>query len=909
MSAAGTPDFQSLVLSCNKDGMDSLRKGQHKAAFEQFKYAESILIANQAEGDTTNLLAVTCNNLGCYYKKVGKLHGALSYLRRALKMEVELNTHEVTLAGTHLNICAILSKLEKHDKAVEHALSALDLVNSLVNKTSPENLSQDDYSVLAIAFHNVAVERDHLKEYEKAAAAFQQGYQVAKRCLGEDHSLSITLGKNCDAVLQKSHKLSKGYTDVSPSTKTYFKEPLSNLDSRPILPSLTASQKLADTPPITSMSSSVQKDATAWMEEETQAWQQFAQSAFSMSSSGKVPLQPIQKTQSSKEQAVAPPSPKVSAHEQDLGLPALQGEATLSPSSGGPQLAGKSPLVQALNQHPTAMWDMLEPDMQGGSVIRVPNDFRPNRVVKGTTRTARVVRRTGMFNTTKHRDNFMTSKAERRGIGWQPKADYVQKAAAEKIQRVWRAWYKYCQENADWMTTTWICATMIQSRWRSYHVRRVKLDKAARTIQRHIRGFLVRKMLRQHRAAVTIQRHVIGMLTRIQLRQLHRAAVKMQSLIRGGQARKRVRQQRAFLTKVALRIQCAVRRMIAKRKVSQRRAHMNFIRGRICAAIDIQRYFRGFMGRRKAGLHQEQYMQELQRHLAATKLQAMVRRDQASKRVDNIRAQRLQKMDQAATFLRAMWLGAHTRKRYKALVKEFHNHEKYIVTIQRYGRGFLVRLRMWREAIRAEEELWAALEIQRMYRGYLGRVRWETALERVWRREMTAVVLQRNIRGWLARTRVNRARRKIARGEFERARRRFRAAQCIQAAARGMLARKVVTAKRKRCVTAAVCIQKITRGHALRVKLWQQVLDIRATVINAHVRGFLVRNRRFHVVAKSICIQRAVRKWQSKPREFRDQALEKMRERKAKAGKIQDAFRKHAEKKEIERIHKDATSS
>merc|ERR1719440_1811180 len=109
--------------------MDWLRKGQFKAAFEQFKYAEAILLANQQGVDNTSLLAVTCNNLGCYYKKVGKYHGALSYLRRALKMEVELKTDSVTLSGTHLNLCAVLSKLEKHDKAVQHALCALELMS------------------------------------------------------------------------------------------------------------------------------------------------------------------------------------------------------------------------------------------------------------------------------------------------------------------------------------------------------------------------------------------------------------------------------------------------------------------------------------------------------------------------------------------------------------------------------------------------------------------------------------------------------------------------------------------------------------------------------------------------------------------------------------------------------------
>lgn len=268
--STGQQDFQSLVLSCNKDGMDALRKGQHKAAFEQFKYAEAILIANQTEGDNTSLLAVTCNNLGCYYKKAGKLHGALSYLRRALKMEVTLNAHEVTLAGTHLNICAILSKLEKHDKAVQHALSALELINTLVSKTEPEKVSQDDYSVLAIAYHNVAVERESLQQYEKAAAAFQQGYEVAKRCLGEDHPLSLTLGKNCDAVLQKSAKLTKSAV-ASSGTRPYMREPLSNMDSRPGLPDLVGRPGGGDTAPMPAPNA-VRGDAREWVEKEEQVW-------------------------------------------------------------------------------------------------------------------------------------------------------------------------------------------------------------------------------------------------------------------------------------------------------------------------------------------------------------------------------------------------------------------------------------------------------------------------------------------------------------------------------------------------------------------------------------------------------------------------------------------------------------
>lgn len=631
------------------------------------------------------------------------------------------------------------------------------------------------------------------------------------------------------------------------------------------------------------------------MEEGEKGWQDFGQSlnpgqAFKRSYPPLTPSPPPG-SENKKDDGLMPVTPffQDTINYRD-GKP---GDVTLSPAA-----MKKTALEQVLDTHPDAMMDIMDADSSFARTA--PNDYRPNRVIKGSTRTTRVVRRTGLYNSSKHRDQIITRVSQSRGV--QHKSQYAQKVAAEKIQRVWRSWFKYCQENSDWMTTTWICATMIQARWRSYHVRRQKLDRAARTIQRHIRGLLVRKTLQQHRAAVIIQRRVIGILTRAQLRCMHQAAVKMQSLARSAQARKRVRAKREFMTKTVLLLQCAIRRSIAKRRVKAVRAQRRRIQEILKAVIDIQRCLRGRWGRKRAATRQEQYGEDLHRHRAATKLQSMARRDNASKRVDNIRAERLDKMNRAATFLRKMYLGAKTRKRYKGLVNEFRTHEAHIVTIQRYARGFLVRLRMWREAIRAEEELWAVLEIQRVWRGYHGRVRWETSYEHIWRQEMAAVALQTLIRGWLARARVTRTRRKIARSEFERARRRFRAAQRIQALARAVLVRKGFVARQQRVLGAVVSIQRIARGHALRVRLWHQVIDLRATMVTAAVRGFLVRNRRFHLVAKVIFIQRKVRQWQRLPQDWRDLAFGEMQDRKDKATKIQDAFRKRHERTDIAKI-------
>merc|ERR1719473_656409 len=110
----------------------------------------------------------------------------------------------------------------------------------------------------------------------------------------------------------------------------------------------------------------------------------------------------------------------------------------------------------------------------------------------------------------------------------------------------------------------------------------------------------------------------------------------------------------------------------------------------------------------------------------------MARRDAARKKVDQKRQERLARMNEAATFVRKLWLSHVTRKRFLDLKKEFSSHIDSIIVMQRYVRGFLVRLRMWREAMRAEEELWAVVEIQRVWRGFLGRKRWEDKVEEMW---------------------------------------------------------------------------------------------------------------------------------------------------------------------------------
>jgi hypothetical protein len=82
------------------------------------------------------------------------------------------------LADTHLNLCAVLSQLDKHEDAQQHAMLSIILLQDeflqiALQKLKKENregqdkdedqISDERLAVLAIAYHNLGVEFEHLK--------------------------------------------------------------------------------------------------------------------------------------------------------------------------------------------------------------------------------------------------------------------------------------------------------------------------------------------------------------------------------------------------------------------------------------------------------------------------------------------------------------------------------------------------------------------------------------------------------------------------------------------------------------------------------------------------------------------------------------------------------------------------
>ena len=148
--------------------------------------------------------AVTYNNLACYYRRQGKLHSALNYMQKALRIESRLERVD-NPADTHLNMCAVLSQLGRHAGALEHERAHSAAGGALhrcrhrgrlrggSGGAAPVSQKVDRVAVLAIAYHNIGVEQEFLKRLDQSLHSYRKGVEIAETHLGHDHGITITI--------------------------------------------------------------------------------------------------------------------------------------------------------------------------------------------------------------------------------------------------------------------------------------------------------------------------------------------------------------------------------------------------------------------------------------------------------------------------------------------------------------------------------------------------------------------------------------------------------------------------------------------------------------------------------------------------------------------------------------------
>ena len=181
---------EKLCEYLNLSAMIHLQKENFEVSIDCLRKAE-LVCQNSLQFKST-----TYNNLACYYRRIGKLRTALSYLIQALELELKLE-HPATLADTHLNLCAVLSQLDKHEDALQHSMLSVILLQdellqvalAKLKKSESKDVSEERLAVLTIAYHNMGVEFEHLKRLDEALKIYNKALKISTDYLQDNTQL------------------------------------------------------------------------------------------------------------------------------------------------------------------------------------------------------------------------------------------------------------------------------------------------------------------------------------------------------------------------------------------------------------------------------------------------------------------------------------------------------------------------------------------------------------------------------------------------------------------------------------------------------------------------------------------------------------------------------------------------
>lgn len=192
-------ELEDFVLNLNREAMNYLKDENYELALKNLKNADRMLKTLDKDSNI-KLQAVTLNNFGCFYKRLNKPNVALKFLNKARKKESIEPIDNLNLAGTLLNMCAIYSKLGKHEIALEHSGKALQLVEKC--DTPSPNL----ISTLIIGYHNTGVEYEFLNLLKQAVDCYKNAWECAVKQLTENNPLTQSMYKSYKEALEKLEK-------------------------------------------------------------------------------------------------------------------------------------------------------------------------------------------------------------------------------------------------------------------------------------------------------------------------------------------------------------------------------------------------------------------------------------------------------------------------------------------------------------------------------------------------------------------------------------------------------------------------------------------------------------------------------------------------------------------------------
>eukprot|EP00347_Sterkiella_histriomuscorum_P004569 403359964 len=175
------------IIQCNKKAMVELRVENYDDCRLLLKKADQLLNESKNIDQSNNVdhqpLTEFQRN-----KIIQKPNVALNYMKLALKCESESHQSLSNIASTKLNICAILSLLKKHQKAIYYVYSsindyekALEIQRQSNQKVNEESNIPTLLQSMSLAYYNLGVENEHLRNFQQAIDSYEKGLDFAQQ--------------------------------------------------------------------------------------------------------------------------------------------------------------------------------------------------------------------------------------------------------------------------------------------------------------------------------------------------------------------------------------------------------------------------------------------------------------------------------------------------------------------------------------------------------------------------------------------------------------------------------------------------------------------------------------------------------------------------------------------------------
>mmetsp|Transcript_65339 Transcript_65339/g.121801 ORF Transcript_65339/g.121801 Transcript_65339/m.121801 type:complete len:1052 (+) Transcript_65339:68-3223(+) len=204
---------ETLTRLSNHAARAELKEGAHLQAAEVRLRRTLALLAEVGSGVRRRSLApcfcLTLNNLAAVHQELGRAVVALACLREAASFSALLPYSDA--AATHMSLCTVLSQTGRHAEAEGSAaeavrLAELDILNlpSLNSHDSKAGagMLQEKVSTLAVAYNNLAVQKEHLGQVRECLALYEKAVVLAQGHMESGSSLLRRLKESYVKAMQ-----------------------------------------------------------------------------------------------------------------------------------------------------------------------------------------------------------------------------------------------------------------------------------------------------------------------------------------------------------------------------------------------------------------------------------------------------------------------------------------------------------------------------------------------------------------------------------------------------------------------------------------------------------------------------------------------------------------------------------